>query len=154
MDSDSNSLYANSSIIYTKMPIGTVIRTHVVDTDPPKTKIFVIVGYYEENVVTIYFNSEINHFINYSQELKNLHIHFYRENRTYLTKDCYCDCSFISIKNKDDLHEAIKSDSTICRGNLSSEDLDKVMITLKNSPKIKGTYKNRYGFYEYQTKTI
>lgn len=149
-----NNLPFSTSLVYTNLPLGTVIRTHVIDTDPPKTKIFIIVGYYGNDAITVYFNSEINHFINYSQELKNLHIPFEYDGRTYLTKNCYCDCSFLSLKNKYELHQAVNIDPSIHRGQLSLEDLDQVMTMLKASPKIKGTFKNRYGFYTYQTTTI
>jgi len=151
---NNNHISVNASLVYTQLPLGTVIRTHVIDTDPPKTKFFIIVGYHDNNVITIYFNSEINHFINYSQELRDLHIPFECAGRSYLTKDCYCDCSFLSLKDKHDLHQAVKNDSTINKGQLSTVDLDKVMMVLKDSPKIKGTYKNRYGFYAYQATTI
>ena len=151
MEVEDSTSSARSSTAYVQMPLGTVIRTHVIDTEPPKTKIFIIVGYYEDKAITIYFNSEVNHFINYSQELQSLHIHFPSNGRAYLTKDCYCDCSYLSLKNKDELHAIVKANPAIHTGNLSREDLDTVMITLRNSPKIKGTYKNRYGFYMYET---
>lgn len=154
MEIGENHLPSSNSLVYTNLPLGTVIRTHVIDTDPPKTKIFIIVGYYENNAVTVYFNSEINHYINYSQELQNLHIPFGFSGRPYLTKNCYCDCSFLSLKDKDELHQAVQTDPSICKGQLSSLDLDKVMTMLKGSPKLKGTIKNRYGFYGYQTTTI
>lgn len=140
---------ANTGIAYVRLPLGTVIRTHVLDTDPPKIKIFVIVGYYEDQVITVYFNSDVNQFVNFSQELQSLHIPFKFTNQSYLTKDCYCDCSILILKNKDNIHTLVKENPEIHTGNLSSDELDSVITTLKNSPKIKGTLKKRYGFYEY-----
>jgi hypothetical protein len=154
MEIGDNHLPVSNSLVYTNLPLGTVIRTHVVDTNPPKTKIFIIVGYYGNDAITVYFNSEINHYSNYSQELQNLHIPFGFSGKSYLTKDCYCDCSFLSIKDKDLLHQATQVNPSICKGQLSTEDLDKVMIMLKGSPTIKGTLKKRYGFYTYQPTTI
>jgi len=154
MEDESNSTSVNKSLVYITLPLGTVIRTHVLDTDPPKTKYFIIVGYHDNHAITIYFNSEINHFVNYSQELQCLHIPFECAGRPYLTKNCYCDCSFISLKDKNELHQAFSNDSRIYKGQLCPEDLNKVMMMLKSSPKIKGTLKNRYGFYDYQPTNI
>ena len=141
----------HTAILYNRLPLGTVIRTHVLDTDPPKIKIFVIVGYYEDAVITVYFNSYVNTTVNFSQELQALHIPFLRDGRPYLTKDCHCDCSTLISRNKDQIHTLVKEDPDIQVGTLSKDDLDAVMMTLRHSQKLKGTIKNRYGFYEYQT---
>lgn len=143
----------NAITVYIRLPIGSVIRTHVDNTNPPKIKIFVIVGYYEEDAITIFFNTEINNIINYSEELRSLHIPFSSSGRSFLTRDCFCDCSHLSLRNKDELHIAVNNQPEINIGNLSVEDLDIVMTTLKNSTKIKGAYKKRYGFYDYGIST-
>jgi hypothetical protein len=131
------------------MPIGTVIKAHVIHTNPPKTKRFIIVGYYEGNAIIVFFNSEINAIHNYSSELRALHIPFESNNKSYLRKNCYCDCARLYIENAQQLHDAVKTNPDIVLGQLEKEDLDKVINMLKSSPTIKGTHKKRYGFYNY-----
>lgn len=132
---------------FAQLPIGTVIRTHVVDTNPPKVKRFVIVGYYQGDAITIYFNSDINEFHNYSLELKNLHIPFDNEGRSYISHYCYCDCSILIKRNNVDLHAAVAANPSIVIGCLSDSDLTNVKATLAGSPNLKGGFKKKYGFY-------
>lgn len=134
---------------FVQLPVGTVIRAHVVDTNPPKVKRFVIVGYYQSEAITVYFNSTVNEFYNYSTELQDLHLPFDPDaSRPYIAHKCFCDCSQLKKKNSAELHAAIQNNPGLNIGRLSDDDWAMVKAKLAGSPNIKGTFKNRYGFYD------
>ena len=55
---------------------GTVLRTHVDDTTPPKIKLFVVLAVNETqtSVASLYINSDVNPNMFHREELKNLHL--------------------------------------------------------------------------------
>ena len=57
------------------LKVGSVIRALVKDTNPPKTKRFILLGISADKlaVATLYVNTEINPNIFSTEELRNLH---------------------------------------------------------------------------------
>ncbi len=71
------------------LQIGSVLKLHVKETNPPKEKRFIVVGKTIDGIslATVYINSEINPFINFSPELQQLHCFFEANGREYLDQD-------------------------------------------------------------------
>lgn len=132
------------------LSVGTVVKLHVKDTNPPKEKRFVIVGFTQDNkvIATLYYNSEINQNVNWSKELIDQHLHFERDSRDYLDKDCYLDCSNLIIKDYDQIKIAVTKKPEAILGELNESDWTTIKNTIIESPTIKGKYKKRYGFYD------
>ena len=132
------------------LQIGVVIRKHVNFTTPPKTKRFIIVGFYNNHYALVLINSEINSLFNYNEILKSQHIELECDNREYLIKDSFVDCSSLhhpfEIKV---LEREIDEDPDIVIGTVDKNDLNLIIDTLKNSDIIKGKFKKRFGFYDY-----
>jgi hypothetical protein len=124
------------------LQIGSVLKLHIKDTNPAKEKRFTVVGKTTDGLclATVFINSEINPFINFSPELQQLHCFFKANGREYLDHDSYVNCSTIYIRNHDELHEALE-------GLLNESDLQIIRSKIVSSPKIKGRDKKRFGFY-------
>lgn len=107
--------------------IGTVIKLHVKDTNPPKEKRFVVVGRTEDNllIATVYFNSKINKKINWAKELIDQNIFFEKEGRPYIYRDSYLDCSKLTPRDYKEIAEAVKKKPESILGIVSKEDLEK-----------------------------
>jgi len=131
------------------LQVGSVLKLHVKETNPPKEKRFIIVGKTLDSLclATVYINSEINPFVNFSPELQDLHCFFDATGRDYLDHDSYVDCSAIYIRNHDELHEALKTRPDALIGLLTESDLQTIRSKIVSSPKIKGKDKKRFGFY-------
>src|SRR6056297_1676249 len=91
--------------------IGKVLRLKVKDTNPPKIKRFVIVGFSEDkfSLASVYINSEINTNINWSLEQQELQLELTSDNREYLDKTSYIDCSQLIIRDYDEINSIVKS---------------------------------------------
>lgn len=131
------------------LEVGSVLKLYVKDTKPPKEKRFIIVGKNIDGLclATVYINSEINENINYSPELKELHLPFQAAGRTYLDHDSFVDCSEFVIREQKEIEYAIKNRPGVVIGTLCEMDLTAVRNKLINSPKIKRKDKKRFGFY-------
>lgn len=123
--------------------IGTVIRAFVNTTNPPKIKRFVVVGFKNDKIslASVLINSEVNIKYNFHQELVCQHLLFESENRPYLSKDSYVDCSEIHTLSVSELNDKLDKDPSIAIGVVEKEDLDLIMKTLVNSDFIKGKHK-------------
>ena len=98
------------------LEVGSVLKLYVKDTKPPKEKRFIIVGKNIDGLclATVYINSEINEKINYSPELKELHLSFLAAGRTYLDHDSFVDCSEFVIREQKEIELAIKKQTRGC----------------------------------------
>ena len=132
------------------LKVGAIVKLHVKDTTPPKEKRFIIVGFTENNeiIAALYFNSEINYNVNWSSELRDQHIHFPAQEREYLDKDCYLDCSRLVFKNFDEIYRAVADNPGAFLGEVSQEDWKLIKQIVVDSPTIKGKVKKKYGFYD------
>ncbi len=130
---------------------GSVLRAFVQDTNPPKIKIFIVVGFDETYtfLATVFVNTEINLNINFSAELQSLHVLLEAEGRDFLTHDSYVDCSDILPKEVQEIQHAMKNKPEIVIGEISEEDLKIIIDTILRSPKIRGKHKKRYGFFDH-----
>ena len=130
--------------------IGSVLRLHVKDTYPPKTKRFIIIGFTEDKVTlaTVYINSEINTNVNWSIEQQDLQLPLSSENREYLEHDSFVDCSKFFLKGVQEITDIVKSRPEVIIGELNQDDLKIVIEKIKNATTIKGKVKKKYGLFD------
>jgi hypothetical protein len=129
---------------FDKLEVGTVFFMPVKDTSPPKPKYFIVIGKNTDSCcfASIYINSEVNKKVNYTQELRDLHIPLLREMNPFLHHDSYTNCSKIHEKNYSDI---ISDDMNIIDGSVHADTLRIILDTLKNAKPIARALKKKYG---------
>lgn len=132
------------------LSVGTVLKLRVKDTNPPKEKRLIVVGFTDDNLflATIFINSRVNPNLNLPKELQELHLHFKAEEREYLEWDSFVDCSQIAPRNYSEIAEAIENRPESIIGNVSQADLEEINEKIISAPTIKGKIKKRFGFYK------
>lgn len=133
-----------ANITFEKLEVGTIFFMPVQDTSPPKSKYFIVVGKNNDSCcfASIYINSEINVKINYSQELRNLHIPLLQELNPFLNHDSYANCSTIHEK---DYTSIVADHMKIVDGVVHPDTFRIILDTLKNAKTISKRLKERYG---------
>lgn len=132
------------------LAIGKVLRLKVKDTNPPKIKRFVIIGFSEDkfSLASVYINSEINTKINWSLEQQELQLEFNSDKREYIDKTSYIDCSQLIIKDYNEIKSIVESRPDSVLGQVCKKDLKLIVAKLKGAPTIKGKIKKRYGLFD------
>lgn len=133
------------------LKIGMVLKLFVNDTIPPKEKRFIIVGFSEDkfSLASLFINSEINKNINWSQEQQALQLELTSETRGFLDWDSYVDCSKLILRETRELQTVYASRPEVCIGQLSDQDFEIIITTLKHASTINGKYKKRYGIFSH-----
>ena len=130
--------------------VGSVLKLHVKDTNPPKVKRFIVIGITSDKIslATLYINSDLNTSVNWSKELQDLQIEYKADNRDYLDDDSFVDCSKFNIKDTKEIEKMIEDRPDACLGNISDIDLAQLIETIKGCNTIKGKHKKRFGIYD------
>jgi hypothetical protein len=133
------------------LKIGMVLKLFVNDTTPPKEKRFIIVGFSEDkfSLASLFINSEINKNINWSQEQQALQLELTAETRGFLDWDSYVDCSKLILRETRELQTVFTSRPEVFIGQLSDQDFELIITTLKHASTINGKYKKRYGIFSH-----
>ncbi|WP_031529961.1 hypothetical protein [Dyadobacter crusticola] len=128
--------------------IGCVIRLFLKWTVPPKEKRFVIVaiGNDQVSLATVLINTALNENVNFSDELKSLHIPIDIAGRKYLDHRSYIDCTDLHEERIDHIKSALQSDPANYLGKISDDDLVKVQRLIMASKTIKPYKKKKFGF--------
>lgn len=130
--------------------VGSVLKLKVKDTNPPKVKIFIIIGQNIEefSLATLYINTDINFNINFSQELINLQIPISKNDYCFLDHDSFVDCSKLMFKERSEIERILSQRPDAFIDELDEEQISFFKEIIKKSTTIKGKIKKRYGFYE------
>jgi len=129
--------------------IGSVIRIHVKDTNPPKIKRFILVGQSFDKLIfaTIFINTDINPNVFRTQELIDLNLELPAKQRPYLEHDSFADCSSIYNRNADWLLEMIGDDPQNVLGEVSDADLLLIRNKIKSARTIAPSVKKTFGMF-------
>lgn len=127
--------------------ISAVLKYHVGSTNPPKYKRLIIIGFDAQKVflASVFINSEINLNIFRTQKAKNQHLELDVNNRNYLDKTSFADCSQIKVEDVATIRDLIVNNPSVHIGELSSSDLADVFDKIKNSPTITPKEKRKFG---------
>jgi hypothetical protein len=127
--------------------IGAVLKYHIGSTIPPKYKRLIIIGFDAHNMfmASVFINSQINPNIFRSPQARQQHLELDVNNRTYLDKISYVDCSQIKIEDTTAIKDLLVTNPSIHIGELSNSDLTDVLDKIKNSPTITPKEKRRFG---------
>lgn len=132
------------------LKVGSVLRMFVKDTNPPKEKRFIIVGFSEDRVslASVFINSEINLLVNYSQEVRELHLFLSSDGREYLKHDSYVDCSQLASRAVSDIFESLINRPEACIGEVGRDDMLAIRKTIAGAATIKGKLKKKYSLFD------
>ncbi len=130
--------------------VGTVLRLKVRDTNPPKIKLFIIIGQNIDgsSLATLYINTEVNLKVNWAQELLDLQIPISKSDYSFLSNDSHVDCSKLMIKDRGEIEEIIANRPRAVIAELEKVQIEYLRDIIKNSTTIKGKLKKRFGFYD------
>lgn len=133
------------------LKVGSVLKLFVNDTTPPKEKRFIVIGLSEDklSLASLYINSEVNTSINWSTEQQALQLEFTVYGREYLNRTSYIDCSKFNYRNTKEIEQAIEARPDAIIGELSSQDLELIITTIRLATTINGKYKKRYGIFNH-----
>ena len=129
------------------LKIGSVLRFFMKDTNPPKDKRAIVVGFNDDKILFAYvlINSEINPNMFPTPRLRDLHLSFEANSRSYLTHDSFVDCSQIKEEDAQAMRTEMTDNVGIHIGDLSETDCKKVIDTLRTSFRIDQKIKKKYG---------
>lgn len=127
--------------------IGAVLKYHVDSTNPPKYKRLIIIGFDNQKVflASVFINSEINPNIFRSPQARNQHLELDANNRDYLDKTSFVDCSQIKVEDMATVRDLIATNPSIHIGELSNSDLTDVLDKVRNAINISPREKRRFG---------
>lgn len=116
--------------------LGTIIKSFVNDTCPPKIKYWLIVGRDLSNnkLATVYINSKPNEFIKRNALKRQLQFLIPHDDRKLVLYDSYADCSQIYAKSANEIFDLLQMKNYCYKGILSNEELLIILNSMKESP--------------------
>lgn len=125
--------------------VGSVVRSPVPDTTPPKYKFWIIVGLATDGAElgVVYLNTNPQFLLRHPQ-LARLQLPMRPDARQLVTHDCYADCSELKRKSLDAIEQQLAEEPGYVRGVLEGHELATLLAALRTSPKISPRDKKRF----------
>ena len=126
---------------------GSVFRLNFENTTPPKIKRFIILGTDgdSDSAGFLFINKQINIHIFPTSDLQKLHLFLKKtEDRSYLDRDSYIDCSWLYERKLQKLRNEFISNLEIYLGQVSDSDMKKIKQLVISAKTIPPNMKNRY----------
>lgn len=129
--------------------IGVVVKVHLTTVTPPKVKRVIIVGESpdQSQLAIVYINSKLNKKVHRKQTDQKQHKYFEANDRDFLDRPSYVDCTKLVMIEKDKIKKAVVKKPSRVIGWISDFDFNALKNLILMSPTIKGKYKNKFGFY-------
>jgi hypothetical protein len=126
---------------------GCVIRTHFSETNPPKVKLYVVLGASKDKIIfgVVLINSQINPNIFRNPVIRSWHIPISVHDYDFLQRDSFIDCTQVFEKDASDLLKAAILSPSIVVGKLDQSDLDAVTKAIKAATTISTVQKRKFG---------
>lgn len=126
---------------------GTVIRTHFTETNPPKIKLFVVLGGSKDKIVfgVVLINSQINPHIFRSSALRSWHVPILSSDYEFLSHDSFIDCTQLFEKETTALLAAVSNSPEVVVGKLMESDFEAVSRAIKAATTIAKSDKRKFG---------
>lgn len=130
--------------------VGSVLRSKVEDTRPPKYKFYVVMGQNDDTGTTtlavVYVNTHINTRIFDTPDKQAMHVPMVAASlEGIFDHDCFADCSQLFEKSADTLSKLVANDPQIVRGTLPAEQVALLRRTAASARTISVRIKKRYG---------
>jgi hypothetical protein len=124
------------------LKIGSVIRLKVTDTNPPKTKWFVIVGQAGDQYAIVYINTGLRWV---PPDLQGSQLPIIEKDCPFLDHDSHIDCGDLREKPAKKIDSLHKEDPSIFKGILPAPQLRAVQELIKKAKSIAPALKKKYG---------
>jgi hypothetical protein len=124
--------------------IGSVIRTFVPDTQPPKVKFFIIVGDVDGILATVFINHELR-IQTLPSELQGLQLPITPRECPFLSYDSLIDCSDVRERNKSKINNVLQRDPGRLVGRIPEDIMESVKCYIKRAKSIDYQLKKKYG---------
>ncbi len=117
---------------------GTVVRCFVKNTNPPKEKIFVILGLDNAGhfIGAVFINTNVNFYIINNQELLDLQYPIKCCEHNFLKYDSFIDCSKLMKFEFQYIKEKLIENPGCMLGTLKKDTIDVIIELVKKSPNI------------------
>ena len=127
---------------------GSVFKTWSCETNPPKCKIFIIIGVRDDHalVASLYVNTSINPNVNFNEYMKSLHILLKQIEYPFLQYDSYLDCAHLIEKDKNTLQDELTKDIKTLVGEIQEPQLSHIINLVRSARTIETKKKRLYGF--------
>lgn len=126
------------------MKIGSVIRTQVTDTTPPKIKWFIIVGEADGDLAIVYINTDPR-IQAPTAELQGLQLPLIEKECPFLEYDSHVDCSDLREKKVKGIEKLLQQDPKRLKGILTPSKLKEVQDLIKKAKSVSPFHKKKYG---------
>lgn len=141
-------LFKNTGFADREIKIGVVLKYWAPETNPPKQKIRIVVGFSSDKVLvaTVFINTDINPNKFPTEELQKLHLTLEKTNYDYLDYDSFVDCSQLHEVSYESLAAILTENPTIVSGEVAEFDLVNIRHTITNATTITPKQKKKFGF--------
>jgi hypothetical protein len=114
---------------------GVIIRKNVEFTNPPKTKLFIVVGidFSSNEAKVVLINSQKTKFARRNPEIGQRHIEIHPIDYGFLNHKSYIDCSSVYPMEVKKLFGDFVADISQYQGNLTPEHLNQVIGEINNA---------------------
>lgn len=113
---------------------GSILHRWFYNTTPPKNKFFVVIGEDENRIIGYFFiNSNVSNFISRNSRFFEMQMHIKRSDYPFLSYDSFIDAHELKYLNKAEIMAELKSGKTIYKGTLANEDMERLLVSLRES---------------------
>jgi len=128
--------------------IGAVLKLYCHIAQKEKRFILAGIKYNKQEVALVHINSEINNNVFPSQKLKDEHLLLTNtEDRTYIDKNCYANCSQLIPRNYEELYKLLENNPSIHLGEMSDTDFKLVRDKIVASKIIRRDLKKDFALF-------
>lgn len=113
---------------------GSILHRWFLSTTPPKNKFFVVIGEDENRIIGYFFiNSNVSNFISRNSRFFEMQMHIKRSDYPFLSHDSFIDAHELKYLDKAEIMAELKSGKTIHKGTLANEDMERLLVSLRES---------------------
>lgn len=113
---------------------GSILHRWFHSTTPPKNKFFVVIGEDENRIIGYFFiNSNVSNFISRNSRFFEMQMHIRRSDYPFLSHDSFIDAHELKYLDKAEIMAELKSGKTIHKGTLADEDMERLLVSLRES---------------------
>jgi hypothetical protein len=126
---------------------GTVIRTHFTETNPPKIKLYVVLGASNDKIVfgVVLINSQVNPNIFRNPIVRGWHVPISSSDYDFLQHDSFVDCTQVFEKGTSELLQSVTDAPEVIVGKLHDDDFEAIKRAIKSATTIAKVTKRRFG---------
>lgn len=145
---DAFSIEHKNQFIENNLKIGSVLKFYCKRANKEKRFIVIAEKYDKETLGLVYINTDINQHFFPTPELQALHLPLeFTEEREYITHDCFAACNDFFPYTYEYIAGLMHLSIDTYLGELSENDLNRILVLVKSAKTIKPAKKKEFGLY-------